>query len=65
MEPAMGVKKTGFSYRDYQTWDKDQRWEILGNNGRYGRPEVYTEEDSLPVGLLEGLVIELGPVFKD
>jgi Uma2 family endonuclease len=38
---------------------------ILGNDGRYGRPEVYTEEDSLPVGLLEGLVIELGPVFKD
>ena len=37
---------------------------ILGNDGRYGRPEVYTEEDSLPVGLLEGLVIELGPVFK-
>jgi hypothetical protein len=29
MEPAVGVKKTGFSYRDYQTWDKDQRWEIF------------------------------------
>jgi Uma2 family endonuclease len=193
MEPAVGVKKPGFSYRDYQTWDQDQRWEIfrgeaylmtpspprrhqeisveltrqfsnfllgkacrvyaapfdirlgestekdediltvvqpdisvicdpvrldergclgapdliveilspgtsrrdwkdkfslyeefgvreywivdpaaktvvvfiLGNDGRYGRPEVYTEEDSLPVGLLEGLVIELGQVFKD
>ncbi len=193
MGPAIGVKKTGFSYRDYQTWDKDQRWEIfrgeaylmtpapprrhqeisveltrqfsnfllgkacrvyaapfdirlgdstekdediltvvqpdisvicdpvrldergclgapdliieilspgtsrrdwkdkfslyeefgvreywivdpaaktvvvfiLGNDGRYGRPEVYTEEDSLPVGLLEGLVIQLESVFKD
>ena len=76
MEPAMGVKKTGFSYGDYQTWDKDQRWEIFRGEAylmtpapprRHQEisPEVYTEEDSLPVALLEGLVIELGPVFKD
>ena len=29
MEPAVEVKKTSFSYRDYQTWDQDQRWEIF------------------------------------
>ena len=36
----------------------------LGTDGRYGRPTVYTEEDKIAVGLLEGLVIELESVFR-
>lgn len=36
----------------------------LGTDGRYGRPTVYTEEDKISIGLLEGLVIELETVFS-
>jgi Uma2 family endonuclease len=36
----------------------------LGADGRYGRPTVYTEEDKIAVGLLEGLIIELESVFR-
>lgn len=29
MESAAGAKKALFSYRDNQTWNKDERWEII------------------------------------
>ncbi len=36
---------------------------ILGDNGGYGRPELYTAEEKAPVGIFPDLVIDLGPVF--
>ncbi|MFH0803232.1 MAG: Uma2 family endonuclease [bacterium] len=37
----------------------------LDEKSRYGRPEIYSEEDSVPVGLFSGdLVIDLKTVFK-
>jgi len=38
---------------------------ILENNKRYGRPEIYSEEDKVKVSLFEDLVIDLKPVFND
>jgi len=35
----------------------------LGTDRRYGRPEVYTAEDTAPVGIFDDLVIDLRTVF--
>jgi len=37
----------------------------LGADGRYGRPQVYTDEDSAPVGIFEDLIIDLKAVFAE
>ena len=37
----------------------------LGKNKKYGKPEVYTEEDKIKTGILEGLEIELEKVFQE
>jgi Uma2 family endonuclease len=37
----------------------------LGDDGRYGRPQVYTDEDLAPVGIFEDLVIDLKAVFAE
>jgi hypothetical protein len=35
----------------------------LGENGKYGRPELYSEEDSVQVGIFQELNIELKEIF--
>jgi Uma2 family endonuclease len=35
----------------------------LGENGKYGRPEVYSEEDNVKVGIFQELNIELKDIF--
>jgi Uma2 family endonuclease len=37
---------------------------ILLDNNRYGRPELYTENDTVKVSIFTDLVIELGTVFN-
>jgi Uma2 family endonuclease len=37
----------------------------LGENGEYSKPMVYTEEDSVPVGIFKDLVINLRDIFKE
>ena len=37
----------------------------LGDDNRYGRPEIYGPEDQLSVGILPGLVIDLPLVFRE
>lgn len=37
----------------------------LGEDGRYGRPGMYTAEDSIKVGIFEALIIDLADVFRD
>ena len=37
---------------------------LLQSNGRYGRPEMYTEEDKIKVLILSDLEIDLKPVFE-
>lgn len=33
-------------------------------NGRYGRPEVYAEDDNIPVGIFPDLAVDLKQVFE-
>lgn len=37
---------------------------MLQENGRYGRPNIYTEEDKIKVSIFEDLVIDLKDVFN-
>ncbi len=45
--------------------DKTVEVFILGENGKYGRPEYYTEEKTLPCFTLEGLSINLAKIFVE
>ena len=38
---------------------------LLGSDGRYGRPDIYGEEQSVPVRVLEELEIDLELVFRE
>jgi Uncharacterized protein conserved in cyanobacteria len=35
----------------------------LNENGKYGRPEVYSDEDSVEVGIFQELIIDLKEIF--
>jgi Uma2 family endonuclease len=37
---------------------------VLQNDLRYGRPEIYTEEDKIKVSIFSDLIIDLKPVFE-
>ncbi|MBI5418360.1 Uma2 family endonuclease [Candidatus Poribacteria bacterium] len=37
----------------------------LGKNKEYGKPEIYSKEDKIKVGILKGLTIDAKDVFKD
>lgn len=56
-----GVKEYWIVYPDEKTIVSY----ILNEDGKYGRPEVYSEEDSLKVNVLESLEINLTDIFKD
>ena len=56
----VGVKEYWIVYPD----DKTLMVFKLGNNGRYGRPDVYSKEHKVEVGIFAGeLVVDLGEVF--
>jgi Uma2 family endonuclease len=37
---------------------------ILQENGKYGRPEIYTEDDTVIINIFSDLAIDLKPVFS-
>jgi len=37
----------------------------LLENGNYGRAEVYSEKDSVKVGIFDDFVMDLKEIFKD
>jgi Uma2 family endonuclease len=37
----------------------------LNENKRYGRPEIYSKEDIIKVGIFEDLSIDLSELFKE
>jgi Uma2 family endonuclease len=37
---------------------------LMQSNGKYGRPEIYSEEDDIKVSIFPDLVIDLKPVFE-
>jgi len=38
---------------------------ILGENGEYGKPKTYSQQDTIEVSFLEGLTIDLMPAFRE
>lgn len=36
---------------------------VLQDNNRYGRPEIYSDTDTVQVSIFDGLTIDLAPVF--
>lgn len=56
-----GVKEYWIVYPDEKTIVSY----VLNENGKYGRPEVYSEEDNIKVGVLESLEIKLTDIFTD
>lgn len=36
----------------------------LGKNGEYGKPKTYAQQDTIEVNFLEGLTVDLEPVFR-
>jgi hypothetical protein len=46
-----------YSHADYLTWL------MLQENGRYGRPEIYTEDEKIKVSIFPDLIIDLNLVF--
>lgn len=38
---------------------------ILQENGRYGRPDMYSEEDEIKVSVFSDLIVDLKPVFDN
>jgi Uma2 family endonuclease len=51
MESAVGAKKDTFSYRDYQTWNKDERWEILQGEAHLMTPAPPRRHQEISVEL--------------
>ena len=45
--------------------DKTVEVFTLGENGKYGRPEYYTEKQILPSSILQGLNINLAEIFEE
>lgn len=56
-----GVKEYWIVYPDEKTIVAY----ILNEDGKYGRPEVYSEEDTIKVKVLEFLEIDLNDIFKE
>lgn len=56
-----GVKEYWIVYPDEKTIVSY----ILNENGKYGRPEVYSEENNIKVRVLESLEINLIDIFTD
>lgn len=56
-----GVKEYWIVYPDEKTIVSY----ILNENGKYGRPEVYSEEDNIKVRILESLEISLIDIFTE
>jgi Uma2 family endonuclease len=74
ISPNSGKKDRLVKFKKYEEagvkeyWIVEPEWKIISvftlqENRRYGRPEMYTEEDKVKVTIFPDLVIDLGPVF--
>ena len=53
--------------KEYWVVEPDQKLVsafILQPNGKYGRPDIYSEEDTIKVSIFKDLQIDLKPVFE-
>ena len=56
----VGVKKYWLVYPD----DKLVEVFSLGTDGRYGRPDIYSEKNTVKLKVLPDLTVDLNPVFS-
>lgn len=75
LSPSTGKKDRVDKFNKYEKSGVTEYWVVepdqklvsvflLQSNGRYGRPEMYTEEDKIKVSLFPDLEIDLKPVFE-
>ncbi len=76
MSPATARKDLKEKFRLYEEKGVREYWVVepsaktvmvfrRSEEGVFGRPEVYSEEDMLTVGIFDGLAVDLGRVFKE
>ncbi|MCX6582083.1 MAG: Uma2 family endonuclease [Candidatus Aminicenantes bacterium] len=76
LSPATSKKDRVIKFYTYERFGVKEYWLvspddktvevfILGENGKYGRPEYYTEEKIIPCFTLEGLSINLAEIFVE
>ena len=74
LSPSTAQKDLTLKFRVYERAGVREYWVVhpvdhtlmvfrLTENGQYGRPDSYGETDEVPVGVLDGLTIELQRVF--
>jgi len=74
LSPSTGKKDRVDKFNNYESAGVKEYWVVepdqkfisvflLKSNGRYGRPEMYTEEDKIKVSIFPDLEIDLKPVF--
>ncbi len=75
VSPSSGKMDRLIKFNKYETAGVKEYWIAhpeektvmvftLGENGRYGRPEIYSEDDDVKVGIFEDLSIDLKTVFS-
>lgn len=76
LSPSTGKKDRVDKFNKYESAGVKEYWLVepdqkfisvflLQSNGRYGRPEMYTEEDKIKVSIFSDLEIDLKPVFEN
>jgi Uma2 family endonuclease len=75
LSPATGKQDKIRKFNRYESAGVKEYWIVdptdkvvsvftLQGNGRYGRPDNYSDEDKIPVSILPDLEIDLKPVFE-
>lgn len=76
LSPSTGKKDRVDKFNKYESAGVKEYWIVepdqkfisvflLQSNGRYGRPEMYTEEDKIKVSIFPDFEIDLKPVFEN
>ena len=76
LSPGTSMKDRVIKFYTYERFGVKEYWLvspddktvevfILGENGKYGRPEFYTEKKTLPSFTLQGLSINLAEIFAE
>lgn len=75
LSPSTGKKDKVIKFNKYEKAGVKEYWILepdqklvsvflLQSNGRYGRPEMYTDEDQIKVSIFPDLTIELDAIFS-
>lgn len=75
LSPSTGKRDKLLKFNNYEKYGVKEYWIVepdtklvnvftLQENKRYGRPEIYSNEDSIKVSVLDTLTIDLNSVFN-